>query len=227
MDIVVVPAGTSLLSQAQVIRTFHEILPGATVLVHSRLPEDTVFPFLLIAGAKICSDAELEAYLSDSTDDIHLFFTHSSVEARLKSLNISIQASGRFPIMWGTHETRMNGNSVRRLFNLETHESYPFVELTQEMVKRFLPPMLHSTVKAEWKPQSNRVRVVLTFPKELENKSPVQRRKIENHALADLQAIRDRFGFFSVEAYYDIHPNIGSYAAIATRLSEHSISPKE
>ena len=121
MDIVVVPAGTSLLSQAQVIRTFHEILPGATVLVHSRLPENTMFPFLLIAGAKICSDAELEAYLSDSTDDIHLFFTHSSVEARIEIIEHLHPSIRAISIMWGTHETRMNGNTGGRLFNLETH----------------------------------------------------------------------------------------------------------
>ena len=129
--------------------------------------------------------------------------------------------------MWGTHETRMNGNSVRRLFNLETHESYPFVELTQEIVKRFLPPMLHSTVKAEWEAQATVLESCFTFPRSLKTNHRFSEGKLKTMRLQIYRPYADRFGFFSVEAYYDIHPNIGSYAAIATRLSEHSISPKE
>ena len=227
MGLVIIPAGTSLLSQAQLIQTFQQILPSAHIVLHSRLPENTIFPFLMNSGVDICSDEGLSEVLASHEGEVHLFFTHANVEARMKSLNCIVESTGRFPTMWGTHETRKRQRYQRRLLNLCTNTFHSFILLPEALIRRNLPANIHDTVKVVWQPEKNRLKVTLTFPKKLNNMKPVQRRTLETHAVTNLTELRNKFGHFSIEAYHDIHPELGTYDVLVTRLREHNIYPVE
>ena len=227
MDLVVIPAGTSLFSQAQLIQTFQGIFPNAQILLHSRLPEETIFPFLLTAGANICSDDGLSEVLASHEGEVHLFFTHANVEARMKSLNSIVELTGGFPTIWGTHETKGGKDAQRRLLNLSTNAFHPFTQLPEALIKKHLPADIHRGVRVVWRSEKNRLEVTLTFPKKLNNKKPEQRRTFETHAVASLTELRNKFGYFSIEAYHEIHPALGSYDVLVARLREHNIYPVE
>ena len=227
MDLVVIPAGTSLFSQAQLIQTFQGIFPNAQILLHSRLPEETIFPFLLTAGANICSDDGLSEVLASHEGGVHLFFTHANVEARMKSLNSIVELTGGFPTIWGTHETRGGQHPQRRLLNLSTNTFHSFTQLPEALIKRHLPAEIPRGVRVDWQPEKNRLKVTLTFPKKFNNKKPEQRRTFETHAVASLTELRNKFGYFSIEAYHEIHPALGSYDVLVARLREHNIYPVE
>jgi len=227
VDLVVIPAGTSLFSQAQLIQTFQRIIPNAQILLHSRLPEKTIFPFLFTAGANICSDDVLSEVLASHEGEVHLFFTHANVEARMKSLNCIVELTGGFPTIWGTHETRGGQHPQRRLLNLSTNTFHSFTQLPEALIKRHLPVDIHRNIRVVWQPEKNRLKVTLTFPKKLNTMNPVQRRTLETHVVASLTKLRSKFGYFSIEAYHDIHPALGTYDVIVARLREHNIYPVE
>ena len=227
MDLVVIPAGTSLFSQAQLIQTFQRIIPNAQILLHSRLPEKTIFPFLFTVGANICSDDVLSEVLASHEGEVHLFFTHANVEARMKSLNCIVELTGGFPTIWGTHETRGGQHPQRRLLNLSTNTFHSFTQLPEALIKRHLPAEIHSGVSVDWQPEKNRLKVTLTFPKELNRRTPVSRRAYETSAVAGLTELRNKFGYFSIEAYHNTHPSLGTYDVLVARLREHNIYPVE
>ena len=227
MSLVIIPAGTSLLSQAQLIQTFQQILPDVRIILHSRLPENTIFPFLMNAGGDICSDDTLSEVLASHEGEIHLFFTHANVEARMKSFNSIVELTGRFPTIWGTHETRGEQHSQRRLLNLSSNTFHSFTQLPEALIKRHLPADIPDSMSVVWQPERNRLKVILTFPKVLNKKMPVRRRVVETHAVAALTQLRNKFGYFSIEAYHDIHPALNTYDGILARLREHNIHPVE
>ena len=145
----------------------------------------------------------------------------------MKSLNSIVELTGGFPTIWGTHETRGGQHPQRRLLNLSTNTFHSFTQLPEALIKRHLPAEIPRGVRVDWQPEKNRLKVTLTFPKKFNNKKPEQRRTFETHAVASLTELRNKFGYFSIEAYHEIHPALGSYDVLVARLREHNIYPVE
>lgn len=224
MGIVVIPAGTSVLSQAQLIRTFKDIFPTSDIFLHSQLISTQVENGDLVLSrhtdrAEIVSDELLEKILLSNDDDVHLFFTHADLKSRLNSLNIIVQTKNIYPNLWGTQEKRITHE--RALVNLNSREKYSFARVPESFVQMYLPKEVHKSIRLDWNSEMNRLRVEIHFPDSFEEKKKIPRRKFEDDAVASVTKIRENLGFFGIDAFFKLKANL---PAVVERMKEHKIA---
>lgn len=224
MGIVVIPAGTSVLSQAQLVRTFKDIFPTSDIFLHSHLISTQAENGDLVLsrhtdGAEIVSDELLEKILLSSDDDVHLFFTHADLKSRMNSLNIIVQTKNNFPNLWGTQEKRITHE--RALVNLNSREEYSFARVPESFVKMYLPKEVHKSIRLDWNSEKNRLRVEIHFPNSFEGKGKSPRRKFEDDAVASVTKIRENLGFFGIDAFFKLKADL---PAVVERMKEHKIA---
>lgn len=224
MGIVVIPAGRSILSQAQLIRTFKDIFPTSDICLHSQLISTQAEKGDLVLsrhtdGAEIVSDELLEKILLSNDDDVHLFFTHADLKSRLNSLNIIVQTKNIYPNLWGTQEKRITHE--RALVNLNSREKYSFARVPESFVKMYLPKEVHKSIRLDWNSEKNRLRVEIHFPNSFEEMGKIPRRKFEDDAVASVTKIRENLGFFGIDAFFKLKANL---PAVVERMKEHKIA---